>query len=58
MGDVVNLKAVRKQKRREERDATAAENRIKFGLSKAKKQLAESEQARAEKALDDHKRET
>ncbi len=56
MGDIISLKQRRKQTAREQREATAAENRIKFGLSKAKKQAIKAEDTRADKSLDGHKR--
>jgi Domain of unknown function (DUF4169) len=56
MADITNLNHVKKQKARADREARAAENRIKFGLSKATKTLSRSEKTRAEKNLDGHKR--
>jgi hypothetical protein len=38
-------------------DEQAAENRAKFGRSKAEKKLTEAEKAKAAKDLDAHKRE-
>jgi hypothetical protein len=58
MGEIVNLRIARKQKKRAEAGQTAAENRAKFGRTKASKT---EERLRAEKAqhdLDDHKIET
>ncbi len=37
MGDVINLRLHRKRKEREAKEATAAENRGKFGRTKAEK---------------------
>ncbi len=57
MGEIVNLRTVRKQKRRAGDEKAAAENRAKFGRTKAEKA---TEKARAEKAardLDGHARE-
>lgn len=40
MGDVINLRLHRKRKDREEREAAAAENRVKHGRTKAEKETA------------------
>ncbi len=37
MGDVINLRLHRKRKEREAKEAAAAENRSKFGRTKAEK---------------------
>ncbi len=55
MGDVVNLNRFKKQKAREERSAEADANRVKFGRTKAEKDLDKAEKTLAEKKLDDHK---
>jgi hypothetical protein len=55
MGDVVNLRTVRKQKARDKKAQDADANRLKFGRNKAEKQRDARESARAEKVLDDHK---
>ncbi len=57
MADIVNLKNFKKHRVRVERSAKAAENRIKFGQTKAKKQLTAAEMILVEKQLDGHKRE-
>lgn len=48
MATVINLNKARKQKARIDADKQAAENRVKFGRTKAQKQLdiAETEEAR------------
>ncbi|MBH0236705.1 DUF4169 family protein [Methylobrevis albus] len=52
MGDVVNLRMARKQKQRAAKEATAAENRVRFGRTKAEREretaLAELEAVRLE----------
>lgn len=56
MAEPVNLNRYRKEKARAERRARANENAIRHGRTKAEKEL---EQARAEKAqrdIDQHKR--
>ena len=57
MGEIVSLKLHRKRSARTETEAHAAENRVKFGRTKAEKALADSEAAKAAKDLDAHKRE-
>jgi hypothetical protein len=57
MADIVNLRAVRKRKGREAEQVQAAENRIKFGRTKAEKQLEKAKAERESKNIDAHKRE-
>ncbi|MGB3148093.1 MAG: DUF4169 family protein [Paracoccaceae bacterium] len=57
MAEIVNLRQARKTRARADKGVKAAENALRFGRSKAEKQL---EQARADKAradLDGKKRE-
>lgn len=56
--DIVNLRSLRKQKARTEREAQAAENRVKFGRSKAEKSLTKALNDKAERQLDGGRRET
>lgn len=56
MSKVVNLNKVRKLKAREAAGKLAAENRVKFGRTKAQKQLDEAEAASAKAKLDALKR--
>lgn len=56
MGDLVNLRQVRKQKQRKTREADAAAIREKFGLTKSEKQKSDAERELASKSLDGHKR--
>jgi hypothetical protein len=58
VGEVVNLKLVRKRKARAEQDERAASNRALFGRTKAEKSADQAERVRAFAALDAHKRET
>lgn len=58
MGDVVNLRIHRKRKARGEREALAAENRARFGRSKADKAQDAALAELAERRLDGHRRET
>lgn len=58
MGDVVNLRRVRKAKIRDGQAKQADANRLKFGRTKAEKTLTAAEQAIANKTLDGHKRDS
>ena len=57
MGDILSLSKARKSKARAEKEATAAENRVKFGRTKAEKLADKAQQTLAEKSIDGHKRE-
>lgn len=57
MAEVINLRNVRKQKARAEKDARAQQNRILFGRTKAEKLKQAAERAAADKHIDGHKRE-
>jgi len=57
MADIVSLSKARKAKGRAEKDATAAQNRVNFGRTKAEKAADKSRNAAAEKSIDGHKRE-
>jgi hypothetical protein len=56
MADIINLRRARKQKHRDDKEAMAGANRLKFGRSKAEKEQTQAETKRAVKALDAHKR--
>ena len=56
MADIVNLRTARKRKARDAKDVQAAENRIKFGRTKAEKELEEAKSALEAKRIDAHKR--
>ncbi len=58
MGDVINLNQNRKAKARTDKGKKAAENRRKFGRTKAQKQAEKQKAEREEKQLSAHKRET
>jgi len=49
-GDVVNLRQVRKQKARSEKERLAEQNRVAFGRTKAEKTLTRTLNEKAEKA--------
>lgn len=53
-GKVVNLRQVRKQKARTEKEEKSAENRTKFGRTKAEKIIDKSRADTAQKNLDGH----
>jgi Domain of unknown function (DUF4169) len=56
MGDPINLRLARKQRKRNERERLAEENRIKFGRTKGEKQKMAAENNRQKEHLDGHKR--
>ena len=58
MGEVVNLNRARKSRSRASQKADAAANRVAYGRTKAEKQAASLDQARASRLLDGKKRET
>lgn len=57
MGDVVNLRSVRKAKARASREVEAQANRAKFGRTKGDKLRQAQDAERAAKLLDGAKRE-
>lgn len=57
MGDVVNLRSVRKAKARASREVEAQANRAKFGRTKGEKLREAQDAERAAKLLDGAKRE-
>ncbi|MEO7222751.1 MAG: DUF4169 family protein [Devosia sp.] len=57
MADIISISRARKAKARADKDAMAAENRVKFGRTKAEKAADKSRKAAAEKSIDGHKRE-
>jgi Domain of unknown function (DUF4169) len=56
MAEIVNLRQARKQKARAEKEARAADNRIRFGRPKAEKELTKARRDLAEARLGSHKR--
>lgn len=56
-GKIVNLNRVRKQRQRSQAAQMADENAIKFGRTKAQKQLEKASADKAERDLDNHERE-
>jgi Domain of unknown function (DUF4169) len=55
MGDVVNLRRARKEKKRQRKEAEAAENRIAFGMTTAERRRLKSEREKTERCLDAHR---
>jgi hypothetical protein len=58
MADVLSLSKVRKTRARAAKEALAAENRAKFGRSKAEKLADESRNKQAQKKIDAHRRDS
>lgn len=56
MGEVVNLRQVRKRREQAAKQTQAAENRIKHGQTKAEYMLRKAEQEAARQRLEAHKR--
>ncbi|MDP1730078.1 MAG: DUF4169 family protein [Devosia sp.] len=56
MADILSFKSARKAKARAEKDAQAAENRVKFGRTKGEKQRDAAMKKLAAKQVDAHKR--
>lgn len=57
MADIINLRTARKRKARDAKETVAAENRLKFGRTKAEKDLAQARTELDSKRIDAHKRE-
>jgi len=58
MSQPVNLNRFRKQKARADKKARADENAVRFGRTRAEKELDTSRTDKARRDLDGHKRET
>jgi hypothetical protein len=58
MGDLVNLRRVKKAKARLAQDKTAEKNRRKFGRSLSERSVAEAEAGLATRRFEAHRRET
>ena len=55
MAETVNLRLVRKRKAREDDAAKAADNRVRFGQTKAERAKRKAEATRAARAHEAHK---
>lgn len=58
MAEVINLRGVKKQAARKAARAKGDENAVKFGRSKAERELQQAQVAKAARDLDGKKRET
>ena len=56
MAEPINLNRARKARARAEAEIRAAENRVRFGRTKAEKELAKAMQAKARREVDAGKR--
>ncbi|MEM6658495.1 MAG: DUF4169 family protein [Pseudomonadota bacterium] len=54
MGKPVNLNRYRKAKARADKKARADQNAVKFGRTKAEKNISKSQQIKQERDLDNH----
>jgi hypothetical protein len=54
-GEILNLRKARKARQRAGKEAEAAENRIRFGRTRAEKDAARLEQARSLRSIDGHR---
>ncbi|PVB61649.1 DUF4169 family protein [Labrenzia sp. 011] len=52
--EIINLRMVRKQKQRQEKDLAADDNRRKFGRTKAEREAARKRRDELEKQVDGH----
>jgi hypothetical protein len=55
MGEIVNLKQMRKDKARREREREAETNRLRFGRTKAQKRTDETAKQHEDRTHDDKK---
>jgi len=56
MAEIINLRNIRKQKARADKDVQAAQNRVLFGRTKAEKLREAAEKSLAERRIDGHKK--
>jgi Domain of unknown function (DUF4169) len=57
VAEIISFRKAKKVKRRAKQEAQAAENRVKFGRTKAERQAAEAAARLAERKLEGHRRE-
>jgi hypothetical protein len=55
MAEIINLRRVRKQKAKAEKEARAAENRSAFGRTKGERHFDEARKNLADRRLEGHK---
>lgn len=58
MAEIINLRMMRKARKRDADKALAAQNRALSGRTKAQKQMDRAEQDRAARELDGHRRDS
>jgi hypothetical protein len=58
MGDVINLRTLRKQAKRQQAAQAAAAKRLSFGRSKADRTKVQAQGDKAQRTLDQHRIET
>ncbi len=58
MAEIVNLRRARKAKQRADRAEDAAANRVRHGVSKTERKLAEAKRKQDARELDGHKTES
>lgn len=58
MGEVVNLRTIRKRVKRDKAAERAAENRVFYGMSKAERKRLAAESEKAGRDLDQHRIDT
>jgi hypothetical protein len=57
MAEIINFRKARKAKARADKDAEAAENRVKFGRPKEERSQSEAAKDLLDRKLDSHRRE-
>ncbi len=55
MGDIVNLRTIRKRAKRSQEDLAAQQNRLEYGRPQAARRLDEARTDKARKDLDQHR---
>ena len=55
MAEIINLRRARKAKARDESTATAEQNRIAFGRTKAERKATQAERGIAERRIEGHR---
>jgi hypothetical protein len=56
MAEILSLSKARKAKAKAEKEASAEANRIKFGRTKAERQLTDAKKSLSDRHIDSHKR--
>lgn len=58
MGEIVNLRQHRKRRARGRKEKAAAENRVRFGMTRGERERNAALQAKEQRKLDDHRRDS